>query len=202
MRPAPSSVRVSHRAIPVAWMRFLTPIGWVGIGWSDDGLAGVRMGFVSEAELNRAIGTETSDAVPTWVQRLAERLRAYCGGAVDDFQDVPLATLWSTEFQQAVVSALRAVPYGETTTYRDLAARAGSPGAARAVGQVMATNPVALVVPCHRVLASGGKIGGFSAPTGLDLKRQLLGMEAAHVTHAADSPPTSKRRATPAKKGR
>lgn len=200
MRPAPPTVRVSHRAVPLAWMRFLTPIGWVGIGWTENGLAGVRMGYVSEAELNRVIGTETSEAIPTWVQRLAERLRAYCGGAADDFRDVPVATLWSTEFQRTVVAALRAVPYGETTTYRDLAARAGSPGASRAVGQVMATNPVPLVVPCHRVLASGGGLGGFSAPTGIELKRQLLDMEAVHVSPAADCAPTSKRQPTATKR--
>lgn len=201
MRPAAPAVRGVHRAVPQAWTRFLTPLGWVGIGWTDEGLAGVRMGYVSEGELNRVIGTESVAALPLWVTRLTERLQAYCGGAPDDFQDVPLATLWSTEFQLAVVTALRAVPYGARTTYRDLAAQAGSPGASRAVGQVMATNPVPLVVPCHRVLASGGGLGGFSAPTGIELKRQLLDMESPPVIQAAPSTTTSTSHPTATKKG-
>lgn len=160
------------------------------------------MGYMTVAELNSRIGTAVATHIPTWIGRLQNRLQSFCAGAADDFRDVPVATLWSTEFQRAVVTALRAVPYGETTTYGDLAARVGRPGASRAVGTVMATNPVPLVVPCHRVLASGGKIGGFSAPTGLDLKRQLLEMEAAEVTQAADRVTTSKQHATAGKRMR
>lgn len=200
MRPAP--IRSVNRTAPQAWERFSTPIGWVGIGWTADGLAGVRMGYATVADLNSVIGDETVTEIPTWVQRLEHRLQAYCAGAADDFLDVPVATLWSTEFQRAVIAALRAVPYGATTTYRELAAQAGSPGASRAVGQVMATNPVPLVVPCHRVLGSGGKLGGFSAPTGTALKQQLLHMEAAHIVPAAESASASPRRPTAGKRAR
>lgn len=200
MRPAALTARPRQRTVPQAWHRFLTPIGWVGIGWTDDGLAGVRMGYQTETDLNEVIGTAKFDAIPTWVSRLAERLRDYCGGAADDFQDVPVATLWSTEFQRAVVDALRAIPYGERTTYRDLAEKAGRPGASRAVGQVMATNPVPLVVPCHRVLASGGGLGGFSAPTGIELKRQLLEMESTTLVPAAPTIPTSTKSPTATKR--
>lgn len=202
MRTAPPRTQPAQRVTPQAWMRLLTPIGWIGIGWTEDGLAAIRMGYQTESDLIRITGQEKASEIPMWVQRLADRLQAYCSGRADDFRDIPLAPLWSTEFQQAVVTALRAVPYGETVSYQDLAAKAGRPRAARAVGHVMSTNPVALVVPCHRVLASGGKIGGFSAPTGLDLKRQLLEMEAAHDAAIKEIAPKSGRRPVTANKGK
>lgn len=173
MQPVPPSA-------PDSSMIFPSTLGWMAIAWSDDGLVRVRMGYHSRAELEAVIGS-VSATPPLWCQRLVERLQAYAAGAEDDFRDVPVAALWLTPFQNDIVAALRAVPYGERTTYGDLAKKAGRRGAARAVGQVMATNPVPLVVPCHRVLASGGKIGGFSAPTGLELKQQLLDLESAGI---------------------
>jgi methylated-DNA-[protein]-cysteine S-methyltransferase len=80
-----------------------------------------------------------------------------------------------TTFQQAVYQALRNVEYHHTLSYKELAQRAGYPKAARAVGQAMANNPLLIVVPCHRVLASNQKLGGFSG--GLDLKKELLAHE-------------------------
>ena len=120
-----------------------------------------------------------ADAEPTHRgNALTNRIQDYCRGVCDDFLDVPIAAAWRTPFQRAVVAALRQVRYGQTTSYGELAMRAKRPRAARAVGQVMATNPVPLIVPCHRVLGAGGAIGGFSAPTGLSLKRRLLQLEA------------------------
>jgi methylated-DNA-[protein]-cysteine S-methyltransferase len=105
------------------------------------------------------------------------RLGSYVGGQAVAFDDVPVALDHLSPFQQRVIAACRAITYGATQTYGQLAAAAGSPGAARAVGQVMAGNRMPLVVPCHRVLAAGGKLGGFSAPQGLNLKRRLLALE-------------------------
>jgi O-6-methylguanine DNA methyltransferase len=89
---------------------------------------------------------------------------------------VPVDLSGVPAFQRRVLQALRRVPYGRTITYGQLAARAGRPRAARAVGQAMAHNPVPLIVPCHRVVASGGGLGGFGG--GLALKRRLLALEA------------------------
>lgn len=179
MQPVPlAGARKSDRG-PDGWLLFPTILGWTAVGWNNEGLAGVRMGYHSREALHEALGSPRDVTPPLWCQRLADRLQAYCSGGRDDFRDVPVAALWSTPFQQKVIAALRAVEYGDRTTYRDLAAIVGHAGAARAVGQVMATNPVPLVVPCHRVLASGGKLGGFSAPTGIALKQQLLELEAA-----------------------
>jgi O-6-methylguanine DNA methyltransferase len=117
------------------------------------------------------------DADMQLVRDVLDRLVAFLDGQPVAFDDVPLALDHLSPFQQRVVVACRAIPYGATRTYGELAAAAGSPGAARAVGQVMAGNRMPLVVPCHRVLAAGGRIGGFSAPQGLNLKRRLLALE-------------------------
>ena len=86
---------------------------------------------------------------------------------------------WTTEFQRRVIRRCRRIPYGKTATYGQIASAAGSPGAARAVGSCMAANRFPLIVPCHRVVRSGGGIGAFSAPGGTRTKRRLLAMESA-----------------------
>jgi methylated-DNA-[protein]-cysteine S-methyltransferase len=114
-------------------------------------------------------------------ERTLERLVEYAAGDVVDLSKLPVDLGRMTQFQRRVVAACRAIRYGEVRTYGQLAARAGSPGAARAVGQVMAANRLTLVVPCHRVVASSGGLGGFSAPQGVSLKQRLLAMESRAV---------------------
>lgn len=111
------------------------------------------------------------------LQKLARRLQAYARGKRDDFADVPLFFAAQTKFQQRVTDACRRIAPGKALSYAELAARVGSPGAARAVGNCMARNPIAIIVPCHRVLASGGGLGGYSMGSGLDIKRRLLELE-------------------------
>jgi methylated-DNA-[protein]-cysteine S-methyltransferase len=108
---------------------------------------------------------------------LAEDLERFAAGEPVDFGRVTLDTNHLTPFGRRIVTACRRIPFGQTRSYSQLAAICGSPGAARAVGQVMARNRFPLVVPCHRVLAAGGRIGGFSAPDGLRMKRRLLSIE-------------------------
>jgi methylated-DNA-[protein]-cysteine S-methyltransferase len=153
-------------------------------------LAGVafgrRSGAIAEnylakqlAKSNIAKGQVNESAAD---ERLAaavlDRLQRYAGGEPVDLGDIPIVLQHLSPFQRRVVAACRAIPYGSQRTYGDLARAAGRPGAARAVGQVMAGNRVPLVVPCHRVVAAGGGVGGFSAPQGLKMKRRLLAMEA------------------------
>lgn len=99
---------------------------------------------------------------------------AYFDGRLREF-NIPVDLRDRTEFQQRVLEACQMVPYGQTLTYGQLALRAGYPGAARAVGQVMAANQVAIVVPCHRIVGRRGMLTGYGY--GLDLKRRLLEME-------------------------
>jgi methylated-DNA-[protein]-cysteine S-methyltransferase len=108
----------------------------------------------------------------------AVALQRFRAGDPSALSEVPVDLSSCTPFVRRVYEELRAVPPGETVTYGELARRAGKPKAARAVGRAMATNPFAPFVPCHRVLASDGRLTGFSAPGGIEAKRRLLEMEA------------------------
>jgi methylated-DNA-[protein]-cysteine S-methyltransferase len=109
---------------------------------------------------------------------LVRRLRAYAAGVRADFRQERIDVGGLTEFQRRVIQECRRIGYGQTITYGELAARAGSPGAARAVGNCMAANRLPLVVPCHRVVPADGRVGAYSARGGSRIKRRLLDMEA------------------------
>jgi methylated-DNA-[protein]-cysteine S-methyltransferase len=102
-----------------------------------------------------------------------DQLNAYFNGELTDF-DVSLDPA-GTEFQRAVWAALRTVPYGETSSYGEIAAQVGRPAASRAVGQANGRNPIAIIIPCHRVIGSGGSLTGYGG--GLDRKQWLLAHE-------------------------
>ena len=107
------------------------------------------------------------------IKEAAQQLDAYWAGDLFDF-DLPLAAR-GTRFQQKVWAALRTIPYGTTASYGDIARRIGSPTASRAVGAANGRNPIAIVVPCHRVIGANGTLTGYAG--GLDMKRQLLAHE-------------------------
>jgi len=109
-------------------------------------------------------------------RKAARAIRA-CLAGEDVGLDFPVSLSQGTPFQRAVWEAARLIPRGEVRTYGWVAAKVGRPGAARAVGQAMARNPLPLVVPCHRVLRADGSMGGFSAEGGLALKAALLRLE-------------------------
>lgn len=109
---------------------------------------------------------------------VVEQLEAYFAGALTTF-DVPVR-LEGSPFQREVWAELRRIPYGETISYGELAARVGRPGAARAVGLANGRNPVAIIVPCHRVIGSNGALVGYGG--GLPAKQALLDLERAHRT--------------------
>jgi len=136
----------------------------VGELWLHDG----RVVEVDHPRPNRSVSSGS--------HALGRRLTGWFRGSRDDFGDVELDLDWCTPFQRALVDALRAVPYGETVTYGELAALAGRPGAARAAGSLCAANRFAVIVPCHRVVAAGG-LGGYGG-IGLAYKRRLLALEA------------------------
>jgi len=165
---------------------FRTPLGWISMVGSrvadDRGPTVLRrlvFGYRSAEAAERALGpTWRRKSTPgAWDDRLRERLTAYAGGEPVALDDVLVDFADATPFAQSVWSECRRIPYGETRTYAKLAAAAGSPRAARAVGNCMAANPLPLVVPCHRVVPSGGRLGRFSAPGGAKTKCRLLEME-------------------------
>ena len=109
-------------------------------------------------------------------ERCARELAEYCAGVRRDF-DVPLSPV-GTAFQMKIWARLREIPYGQTATYGALAAKAGNPGAARAVGMACNRNPIAIFIPCHRVVGSNGSLTGYAG--GLDFKQRLLELEGAY----------------------
>ena len=131
--------------------------------------------------MRQALGDDAEQAVDfDWTPRLRQQLENYALGKQVSFDAVAIQRPRPlTEFQQRVVKIVRAIPRGKTLTYGEVAKLAGSPGAARAVGTVMSTNPVPILVPCHRVVGSAGGLGGFSAAGGVRTKQWMLDIEAA-----------------------
>jgi len=153
-----------------------TAMGWVGIARSARGLLALTP--TEEAALRPLIerwGLEGISDDPV-LDELKARLQRYFAGERVAFDD-PLDPTVGTPFQRRVWAAAREIPYGEMHSYRWVAYRIGSPGAARAVGQALAANPFPVVVPCHRVVRSDGDLGGFGDRP--ELKRRLLEMEGA-----------------------
>lgn len=131
---------------------------------------------LSELE-SQASDAEPDDHDLALADEVLETLQRFAAGEEVDLSRIPVSQQHLTPFQRRVVKACRRIKRGQALSYGEVAAAAGSPGAARAVGQVMRTNRTPLLVPCHRVVAAGGKIGGFSAPQGLVMKRRLLQLE-------------------------
>ncbi|WP_145049940.1 methylated-DNA--[protein]-cysteine S-methyltransferase [Lignipirellula cremea] len=151
-------------------------LGWIAVAWQGKKVAQVSLGHATP---QAALASQDGDRLvePDRRERkLLQRLRDYAAGQVDAFDDLELDFEGRTPFQRRVLEACRQVAYGQTITYADLAAAAGSPRAHRAVGNVMASNRTPVLIPCHRVLAKNS-LGGFSAPTGVSLKKRLLGLE-------------------------
>ena len=139
-----------------------TPIGTLWLARDEHGLSGVA--FAGPA------GAVSSDPL---LREAADQLHAYFAREREGFE-LPLSTR-GTEFQRRVWKAVAAIPYATTTTYSALAASLGSPAACRAVGAANGRNPLPIVVPCHRVVGSGGALTGYGG--GLDRKRALLDLE-------------------------
>lgn len=157
---------------------FPSDLGWFVLEWRENRLRRLSIGHPSCAAALACCGEEVETAEPPreWRQ-LADRLQAYASGTRDDFRDVQLDLDHLTPFQGRVVQHCRRISWGKTLSYGELAAKAGSPRAARAVGSVMAQNRFPILVPCHRVVAAAGAIGGFSAPSGISLKQRMLKLE-------------------------
>ncbi|MCE5301807.1 MAG: methylated-DNA--[protein]-cysteine S-methyltransferase [Planctomycetaceae bacterium] len=157
---------------------FSSRLGWMAIAMADQTVLQLVFGHPSAGAACRAIYPELR--CKNVVRRghpLIRRLQAYASGQRDNFSDVPVDFGSASEFRCRVLAACRRIGYGETLSYAQLAAKAGFPGAARAVGNCMAGNGVPLVVPCHRVVCADGQLGRYSAPGGISTKRRLLVLE-------------------------
>jgi len=168
---------------------FETDLGAVGIAWSERGIARLQLPEANRAATERRLRGQSPNVAAanpaTAIKGVIRDLQRYMAGERIDFSTVALDLSGIGDFRQSIYQAARGVGWGETATYGALARQAGAPDAARAVGQAMGRNPVPIIIPCHRVLASGRKIGGFSAFGGAATKQRLLDLEGIRLGEAA-----------------
>ncbi len=162
------------------YILFNTDTGWIGILGSAKGLLITTLPQGSSHEALEQLGDRANQATrsPDPFNDLMERFKIYFRGQKVGFPDA-LDLSGATIFQGEVWEVTRLIPYGETRSYGWVASQIKKPRAARAVGQALGRNPLAIIVPCHRVVASDGKLGGFGG--GLEMKRHLLYLEAASI---------------------
>jgi methylated-DNA-[protein]-cysteine S-methyltransferase len=152
-----------------------TPMGWVGIAGSERGLARTTLPQPSADSARHALGEAADTASGAeFFADLVARLQAYFSGEPVTFTD-SLDLVAATPFQRQVWEVTWLIPRGETRSYQWVATQAGNPRAARGVGQALARNPLPIIIPCHRVIASSGRLGGFGG--GLAMKQRLLDLE-------------------------
>ncbi len=145
-----------------------TPLGQIILTFTPKGLAALDF---DEDDAEMSLGPEPPSSMDPMIDEVVKQLYDFFAGAAPNFRDVPL-DLSGTPFQLKVWKELRRIPSGETISYRELARRVGSPQGFRAVGQANARNPIPIIIPCHRVIAADGGLGGYGS--GLDRKRWLL----------------------------
>jgi methylated-DNA-[protein]-cysteine S-methyltransferase len=166
---------------PRGFALFDTTIGACAAAWSDRGLVGVQLPESSAADTRARVikrfPTAAEQMPPTAVQHAIERIVALLQGAPVDLSGLPIDMDAVPAFDRRVYDVARTIPPGSTVTYGTIAAALGAPGAARSVGRALGRNPLAIVVPCHRVVAADGKPGGFSAGGGVATKLRLLSIE-------------------------
>jgi len=172
----------------IAYCLFETPLGSCGIAWSQSVSSRTSPAVtllqlpeatreMTESRIARNAGARKSSAPPPQIVKVIERVRKHLHGNLQEFRDITLDLDGADPFARLVYQAARQIPTGQTRTYGELAKAVDRPAAARAVGQALARNPIGLIIPCHRVLAAGGKPGGFSAHGGRSTKARMLAVE-------------------------
>jgi len=170
---------------------FETELGWFGfIRDSNETLLQTKIGFECESELFQALreslesptksGSVFTELLPGTTQfdkSLEREMKRYAKGHEVDWKHIKVDISGLTDFQKKVIRLCRKIPFGKTLSYGELARKVGADRAARAVGSVMAQNRFPVVVPCHRVVAANNRLGGFSAPNGVNFKKRMLELE-------------------------
>jgi len=162
---------------------FETAIGWAGVAWGERGLVGVHLPDPSPETARKSFLRKFPDATeaapPPQAQAVIDGIVDLMAGGKPDFADAPLDLSLTPAFNARVYAIARTIPPGETLTYGEIAVRLGDKLLARDVGQALGQNRWPIVVPCHRVTAANGKLGGFSARGGAATKLKLLAIEGA-----------------------
>lgn len=163
---------------------FRTALGTCGLAWSDTGVVALQLPEATDDETRARLTRHLDDPVETTppedIAAVIDAITALTEGADIDLSQVPLDMTGLSPYRQRLYEAIRAIPPGHTRTYGQIADDLGQPGTAQAVGRAMGQNPWPIIVPCHRVVAAGGKTGGFSAYGGVSTKLRLLAIESAH----------------------
>jgi len=179
MSSKPESTLPEHHCL------FDTAIGHCGVAWSVRGLTRVQLPEAdrgaTERRLRRGSANPAMGKPPPEVEHVIGMLKSYLAGDRIDLAAVTLDVSGISTFHRTIYEAARRIGWGQTATYGELARQAGCPGAARAVGQALGRNPIPIVIPCHRILGSGGRLGGFSAFGGTTTKGRLLALEGVHL---------------------
>lgn len=172
---------------PISYCLFNTSIGAIGIAWSDVGIVSLQLPEGSEKDtrhrlihrMARSTLAHATEVKPTnpWVKDTIKKIQEHLKGTPQNFEDVPLDLSTTSQFYCRVYQAARTIAPGQIKTYGEIAKQIRAPRAARAVGQALGKNPIALIVPCHRVVGANNKPGGFSAFGGLSTKEKLLRTE-------------------------
>lgn len=152
-------------------VRYVTNLGPGAVAVTERGVCRVWLPGDDLSDIDR-----TASGVPELAKKAAKQLEQYFQGCLQQF-DLPVDISLLTPFRQQVLQLTRLIPYGSYTTYGELAKKAGSPKAARAVGGALGANPIPIIIPCHRVLASTGALTGFSGAGGILMKENLLTLE-------------------------
>lgn len=167
--------------LPYWLLEFDSAIGWFALLGKNNCLTELTFGHKNSITARKALSQDlVHEAEPLeYDLPLMQRLQDYADGMLaDDFLDVEIDLSHLGLFQRRVLNLCRKIPFGKTTSYGELAAKAGSPRAGRAVGNIMAGNKIPIIIPCHRVVLASGKLGSYSAPGCVNMKKRLLALEA------------------------
>jgi methylated-DNA-[protein]-cysteine S-methyltransferase len=166
---------------------FSTAIGRCAVAWSTEGISGLALPAhddrVLRSRMQRRPASVHERDAPREVQQVIADIQRLLAGEHRDLSSAVLDMTDVPEFDRHVYVETRSISPGQTLTYGDIASRLGDVGLSRAVGQALGRNPIPIIVPCHRVLAAQGRLGGFSAPGGASTKRKLLEIEGARALH-------------------
>ncbi len=162
---------MSAESAPVLQLLVESPLGPLLLAFSSRGLAGLKFPSGDNRWPSPPPGNLPHGLHSPWVNEIIDPIKSYFAGTPEDFRQLPL-DLVGTPFQLRVWQELRQIPWGATVSYQELARRLGRPRASRAVGQALSANPIALIIPCHRVIKADGSLGGYRG--GLERKRWLL----------------------------